>query len=359
MKTLKAKIGRKYVICDKDRHGNLRWYLRLRGRPKHRFNELPFNEDGQIRTEFLQEYDAAFSNAIISNGVEEVPADDNYSLNFLLKQYFASQKFRKQKAVTQRDKRSVLEKYAAEHGHRPYRGFTRKHLQMSVSKRADTPAAADKLIKYLKAVFNWAIIEDLAEKNPAIGIEKINRTEGHHAWSMEEIEKFRSVHPIGTMARAALELALNTGARREDLINLGPKNLVVDKITYTPSKSTNSSSQSRVTNPMFRSTFVAIEATRQKGLTFLLNEYNRGFTGNGFGNRMRKWCDEADLPHCSTHGLRKSAAIRLAYAGVSERELMAAFGWSDSKTAHYYIKQADNDRLSDSAFAKLMANEVT
>ena len=46
----------------------------------------------------------------------------------------------------------------------------------------------------------------------------------------------------------------------------------------------------------------------------------------GFGNTFKDWCREAELPQCTTHGLRKIGAVRAAEAGASEHELMAMFG---------------------------------
>ena len=353
-KTLKGRLGRKHLVCDVDRRGNQRWYLRAPGQLKHRFLELPFDNDGDVRTAFLLEYDAAFLKNAHGRKAKE---KDEASLNYLLKRYFESPDFKKSASITQRDKRSVLERYAAEHGHRPYRGFTRRHLELSVEKRASTPGAADKLIKYLKTVYSWAVTQGLAANNPALGVKKINKSEGHHAWNELEISKFRAKHPIGSTARAALELSLNSGARRNDLVRLGIRNVINGKLAFTPGKITRAVNKPQIALPFLQNTKAAIESTKHKGLTFLCNEYGRSFSGNGFGNRMRKWADEAGLPHCSTHGLRKSAAIRMAYAGATAPELMAVFGWSDIKTALYYIEQAEKARLTDNAFAKLMKAE--
>jgi hypothetical protein len=41
-----------------------------------------------------------------------------------------------------------------------------------------------------------------------------------------------------------------------------------------------------------------IEASPTRDLTFLVSDLGRPFTGAGFGNKMRQWCDEAGLPHC-------------------------------------------------------------
>jgi len=35
-----------------------------------------------------------------------------------------------------------------------------------------------------------------------------------------------------------------------------------------------------------------IDASTTGDLAFLVNEYGQPFTANGFGNRMREWCDE-------------------------------------------------------------------
>lgn len=55
-----------------------------------------------------------------------------------------------------------------------------------------------------------------------------------------------------------------------------------------------------------------IDQTATGDLAFLVTAFKRPFTSNGFGNRFRKWCDEAGLKDCSVHGLRKAAAARLA-----------------------------------------------
>jgi hypothetical protein len=47
-------------------------------------------------------------------------------------------------------------------------------------------------------------------------------------------------------------------------------------------------------------------------MTFLLTEYGKPFTANGFGNKFKDWCRQADLPHCSAHGVRKAASTALA-----------------------------------------------
>lgn len=53
-----------------------------------------------------------------------------------------------------------------------------------------------------------------------------------------------------------------------------------------------------------------------------MTEFGKPFSVAGFSNRFRKWCNEAGLPHCSAHGLRKAGSARLAELGASDRKIM-------------------------------------
>ena len=57
---------------------------------------------------------------------------------------------------------------------------------------------------------------------------------------------------------------------------------------------------------------------------------------NGFGNKFKDWCRQADLPHCSAHGIRKATATALADAfecGVNDLPLSLVISWFEQKAA--------------------------
>lgn len=61
------------------------------------------------------------------------------------------------------------------------------------------------------------------------------------------------------------------------------------------------------------------------------------FTVHGSGNKMRDWCDQAELFHCAAPGLRKAAATIAAETSATDEELMAIFGWTTkNQTTTYY-----------------------
>jgi hypothetical protein len=56
--------------------------------------------------------------------------------------------------------------------------------------------------------------------------------------------------------------------------------------------------------------------------------------------------DEAGLPQCSAHGLRKAGATIAADGGATDRQLMAMFDWTTSSQANVYTAAANKKRLA-------------
>src|SRR5262249_58841047 len=70
-----------------------------------------------------------------------------------------------------------------------------------------------------------------------------------------------------------------------------------------------------------------IDATPTGASTFLVTQFGKPFGRAGFGNKFRQWCDEAGLPRCTAHGLRKAGAVIAAENGATAHQLMSIFGW--------------------------------
>jgi integrase len=101
----------------------------------------------------------------------------------------------------------------------------------------------------------------------------------------------------------------------------------------------------------------ALDHVPRTNLTFLLTSKGAPFVANNFGKRFREWCNEAGLPQCSAHGLRKLTATRLAEAGCSEREIMAVIGHRSISEVSRYTKARNQARLAEQAMAKLNARD--
>jgi integrase/recombinase XerD len=136
------------------------------------------------------------------------------------------------------------------------------------------------------------------------------------------LHQYEARHPVGSKARLALDLLLYTAERRKDVVALGPLNMRNGRFIYKASKN-----DAELDIPVAEPLAATIAATPMIGVkTFLVTEYGRPFTPAGFGNKFREWCDEAGLPHCTAHGLRKAFLRRMAEAGCSEDYIASISG---------------------------------
>jgi integrase len=119
-------------------------------------------------------------------------------------------------------------------------------------------------------------------------------------------------------------------------------------LTWLPHKGRNLEEPVEVSIPIIPELRAAIDdATPLVGTTtYLVTQYGRAFTAEGFGNKMADWCGEAGIEGKNSHGVRKAAATRMAERGASTHTLMALFGWLDIKQAELYTREAERKRLA-------------
>jgi integrase len=346
------KTPHKYLVCDPDRHGNDRYYVRKPGHRKIRIRETYKGSDGNVTSAFMAAYFKALDTLEGRRETPKTPGEKTF--DWLVDQYFKSAKFKNFDPSTQADKRSVLNRFCRTAGNLPYVAFRKKDVEASQEKRRDTPAAADKLVKHLRALFEWAIKNEHATLNPTVGVEKIHDSEGWHTWSREEIEAYRKHHPIGTKPRLALELMLNVGARISDASKIGRQHQSEGRLKFVAHKGRNKAkTRKEIDVPISRELAVALANSPTGDTVYLVTESSVPFATNGLGNKFRDWCDAAGLPNCSAHGLRKAAAVALAESGATAPELCAIFGWSKLETAEIYIRQANKAKMSSNAIQRL------
>lgn len=351
----------RFLAFDPDRRGNERYYVRINGR-KIRIRETFRDGEGEITREFMTAYWAAI--ATLKGEAAEAakpapPREDTF--DWFFDQYFRSAKFAGFDKATKADKRSVLLRFAETAGSLPFRKFRQEDMVKSQQKRAATPGAADKLVKVLRAVYNWGMAQKppLVSHNPAANVSNINvSSEGFHTWAPEEIDQYRAFHPIGSKPRLAMEIMINVGARLSDACSIGMKNETTIEghrgLSFTAYKNRNRY-PSRINAKITPELKQALVKTKIGAHAYLVTSFGKPFTINGLGNKMREWCDEAGLPQCSSHGLRKAAAVMFAESGASAPELCVVFGWSNLKTAQIYIKKANDRRMSMNAFDRRTA----
>jgi integrase/recombinase XerD len=338
-----------FVIADKDRHGNVRYYFRRRPEKKVRLQGKPGS------AEFQKAYEAARDRSPTSLPAKGArPAAGSFI--DVSQRYIASTPFKGLDASTQGwQKRALTEIATSDKGAAPLAMMQPRHVRRLRDKKAGTPAAANTMLKALRAMFQWAMEEDIVDADPTRDVKRAQYvTKGHHTWTLDEVDQFERRHPIGSKPRLAFAILLYTACRREDATRLGPQHIRDGRLRYVQAKNEHRKPIS-VDVPVFPDLAEAIAALPSSQLTFLVTEYGKPFSTAGFGNRFREWCDQAGLPHCSAHGLRKATAARLAERGCTPHEIMAVTGHQTLEEVERYTREAQRAGLADSAWERFAA----
>lgn len=195
----RMKVDLPYIREDRDRHGNWRIYVRRNGRS--------IRIDAKRNTpEFLDAYRAAL--AALEHPPAARVAEPN-TLRWLIEKYYSSPEFRKELSDrTQYVRRGILDALVQEHGDKPFI-MKPRHVRKLRDAKADTPEAANALVKALRQVFKWAVEAERIDSNPAKEVPYIKTgSQGFHSWTIEEVRQYEAHHPVGTRARLALALLL-------------------------------------------------------------------------------------------------------------------------------------------------------
>lgn len=351
----------KYVHKDTDRYGTVRYYYRPKGHSKVRLPDDPASPEFALA---ISAEDDRIEAAERKAAPSKIIAPQPNTLRWLCQQYFVSPTFRALDPRTQRVRQLVIEHCLSEpvmpgakeqFAGAPISSVTTKAIKVLRDRKVKTPEAANSRIKYFRGVFAWAIEAEIdgVTFNPARDVKFLSGSvEGFHAWSLDEIEQFERRHPIGTKARLALALMLYTGQRRSDIVTFGRQHVRDGWLRFTQFKNRNRKPV-RLEIPLVPELGRIIDASPTGDMTFLVTEFNKPFTSNGFGNWFRKRCDEAGLTDCSAHGLRKASAARLAEFGCTDREIMSITGHVTSKEVDRYTRGANQRRLAENVLRRV------
>lgn len=339
-----------HVGAAPDRHGKIRYRFRRRGWPSAYLPGQP--GDAAFHARYAEIVSQGPLEVAVQSRLEIVP----HSLDDLLRRMKQSPKWKKKKAATKHVQSLVYQRFmdridskGRRFGARPVDNVTVGWLDRQFGAMVDTPGAANDLRKKLSTLMNYACALEWRSSNPVNHTATYESGDGFHSWTDAEIAQYRATHALGTMARLALELALNTAGRRGNVATMTRENIVDGRIITAHSKGNNEASVQ-----VMASTRAALEALPAAPIRHLiLTEYGKPFTVNGFGNKFRDWCDAAGLPHCSIHGLRKAMSRLLAEHGATDAEGQAVTGHKKASTFQYYRAGANREAMADRALSNL------
>jgi integrase len=347
-----------YLSRDEDRHGNPRIYVRRNGR-RVRIRE----KEGT--PEFAKAVAKALEKLCGEVPAKVAPALTPHppgTLGYMGAKFFASKEFEGVTKKSQAARRSCLEECFKEPmsdeddeamGNCPLKHVTAQKMRRLIFLRADQPGAAANRRKHLSVLCAWGVEYNYLPSNPVRDVKTIKGADGgYYTWTIADVETFIERHPLGTKAHLALALLLFTGARRQDMVDFGKQHVREGWLRYVPKK-TLYKRRTVSQKPVLPILAKIIAASPCGSLTFLETAYGKPFTDNGFGGWFRNRCDEAGLPQCTAHGLKKAGATLAAENGATTRQLMAMFDWTTISQAEVYTRAAEQKRLAGEGMAMI------
>jgi hypothetical protein len=257
--------------------------------------------------------------------------------------------------TTQQNRRAILERLIrTEHGDKRAHMMHAKAVQAIASKLK--PNAQRNFRKAMRHFVSYCLTMGLMTSDPLTSLTLIDKpkSKGFHAWTDDEIERYRKRHTAGTKARVALEVLLQTGHARSDVVRMGDQYVRGGRLSMSRQKT-----GTEFSIQLLPELVDELALHRRDGavasMVWLTTERGTPFgSAASFGNWFADRCREAGVPG-RAHGLRKASAIRHALHGATAHQLMAWHGWRTIQEAQRYVEQANRMKLADDAAEKIIS----
>ena len=211
-------------------------------------------------------------------------------------------------------------------GRFPAKTIEPRHIHALLDERSDTPAAANSIVRSLRAALTWARQRGWVTVNVAQKPGLLRTGDGHQPWEEWQIERFQRTWKLGTWERTAFELLLNTGQRGGDVAPMTLAHLRKREVSVAQEKT-----HERVWMPQSEALREALVAwaphLNRKGkkvetLALLPGRGGRSVGVDRLRHRMRDAIEAAGLPDtCTIHGMRYTSATRYRELGCDWDEI--------------------------------------
>lgn len=354
---MRVKLKGINKVKKKQADGTVKVHYYLRGvgklKPVEGDEGLPFRP-GTVA------FQRAYNSLIAITPTESKPRA-MYALVDLISAYRQSSRFNALSPRSQRDYMNaigrILEKWAS----LPIAALEDKKIRPLFLEWRDRMAQAssrqaDMTMTILGTILNWAMDEGRIGHNYAA---KPGRTytvdRSDKIWLPRHVEAFRK-HATPEMELAMI-MALHTGQRQGDLLELQWKHIQEGRLRYRQSKK-----KRLIDIPLTKALAGALEKERARGHNdsdddhILLSSARRKWSADGFRGAWAKVVAKAGLDKLDLHfhDLRGTACTLLAEGGCDDTEIGAMLGWKREYVAQMRARyQATNALASDRAIRTL------
>lgn len=223
--------------------------------------------------------------------------------------------------------------------------------------------SAEYLVSVIGLIWEWGRQRSLvpAGDNPAHGVPKLKKqkkdrvSSREKAWSDAEVERALALSSGGI--RLAIALAVYTGQRQGDILSFTWDDIREGWLTVKQSKTGQS-----LFVPLHPDLVTLLQAAEDFKGSIVKNSHGKPYTPDGFqtvyGRFASKLKQDGLLRKDRTfHGLRHTAATRLADAGADDRTIMAITGHKQTSMVSVYTAGADQKKRAEDGMNRLLKSQ--
>ena len=278
------------------------------------------------------------------------PGGDNKPGTFgaLLEEYRHSTGYQNLKQGTRNNYECAINRLAGWHAH-PVEAIRRRDIMVlrdGLASRA--PQAANQLVMVLSILLEFAVEREYREANPCRGINRLPGSH-HNRWTEDQVTY--ALTNVPECYRRAIVLALHTGQREGDCCAMRWSQYNGRTIELTQEKT-----GAKLQIPVTAQLKAELDVWRRDAtaVTVLTNAGGRPWVKRSFAV-MFSMMVRRHPPLVGTvfHGLRMTAAARLAEAGCSAHEIAAITGHASLAMVQLYTRGADQVSRAVAAVQKL------
>lgn len=228
----------------------------------------------------------------------------------------------------------------------PAAALARKHVLAYRDEFADRHAVGNSRIKVLRKIYSFAVDRGLVAVNPVLRVRKMSEG-SYEPWPDAVIARFRESNPLPEIIWT-LELAQHTGQRRGDLLTMAWSHYDGEGIEVAQAKT-----GERLWVPAHPDLKTVLANIPRRSPLILTTATGRAWDAGYFTHAFHKAVVRAGIAGYVFHGLRKTAATRLAEVGCSDAEIMSITGHRTRGMVSHYTRRANQKRLAKAAIARL------
>jgi integrase len=296
--------------------------------------------------------------ASIAAAVEKARKRNKGTLAGLMREFEETSKWRRLAVSTKSEYRRIFKFWDDKFGSCPHAALEDKEFRRAVIKwhdkfSEDKPREADNRVTVLARVLSWAAKDGPLDKNVLDGFERAYQGDrSEKIWLPEHVNAFMKA--AGPEMKMAMILALHTGQRQGDLLQLAWNNYDGECISLRQGKSRRGKLAGRLVNiRCTKALKETLDGLQRRSTLILVTKTGRAFKKRYFALQWEQTCKNAGIEDLHFHDIRGTTVTMLAQAGCSLGEIVSVTGHSLRRAQDILDKYlARTSTMADNAIVK-------